>query len=288
MLADLGGKMTKQVMIQGTSSGVGKSIITTGLCRLLVQDGLRVGTFKSQNMTNNGYVLENGKEMAKTQWIAGLACSTEPCVEMNPILLKFGENGVETLLNGESLGVMNLEKFENFKKNAWNEILDSYKFLCNKYEAMVIEGAGSPVEINLRDRDLVNMNLAKKINSPVILVVDIDRGGAFAYAKGTIDLLREDERKLVKGIIINKCKGNIASFKEVATIMEEVTGVKVLGTVPYKPIDIEDEDSLIDSEYGVKGAKTISHMNEQFDILAKHLRENLDIQYLYKILNGEV
>ncbi len=280
--------MTKQVMIQGTSSGVGKSIITTGLCRLLYQDGLRVGTFKSQNMTNNGYILEDGKEMAKTQWIAGLACGTTPCVEMNPILLKFGDCGVETLLNGESLGVMNLEKFEEFKKNVWSEVLNSYDFLCSKYEAIVIEGAGSPVEINLRDRDLVNMNLAKKIHSPVILVVDIDRGGAFAYVKGTLDLLREDERSLVKGIIINKCKGNIESFKEVVTIMEEITGVKVLGTVPYKPIDIEDEDSLIDSEYGVKGAKGISHMNEQFDILAKHLREHLDIDYLYKILNKEV
>lgn len=280
--------MYKQIMIQGTSSGVGKSIITTGLCRIFYQDGYNVGTFKSQNMTSNAYILPNGKEMAKTEWIAGLACNTEPIVEMNPVLLKIINSGTETIVNGKSYGVMNSDQYKEFKKDIWKDIISSYNVLLEKYEAIVIEGAGSPVELNLRDYDIVNMNLAKKIKSPVILVVDIDRGGAFAYAKGTLDLLKQDERALVKGIIINKCKGDINLFKEVAEKMEEITNVKVLGTIPYNPIDIEDEDNLIDPQFGVKTAKNLEYMDNQFNILADHLRKYLDMKSVYEIMNKGV
>lgn len=280
--------MAKQIMIQGTSSGVGKSIITTGLCRLLYQDNYSVATFKSQNMTGNAYALDNGLEMAKTQWIAGLACKTEPVVEMNPVLLKIVKDGTETVLNGVSKGIMNIEEYNAYKQTIWPDILASYNKLYDNFDAVVIEGAGSPVELNLRETDIVNMNFAKRVNTPVVLVVDIDRGGAFAYVKGTLDLLTDEERKLVKGIIINKCKGQLKLFKEVADIMEEITGIRVLGTIPYKPIDIEDEDNLIDAQFGPKTAKSPEYMDKQFDILADHLRENLDMDLFYKMLNGEV
>ncbi|MFV0504615.1 MAG: cobyric acid synthase [Lachnospirales bacterium] len=280
--------MTKQLMIQGTSSGVGKSIITTGLCRMLKQDNLKVATFKSQNMTNNVYALADGSEIAKTQWIASLACRAEPIVEMNPVVLRILNKGTDIILKGKSQGVMTREEYEEYKKNVWKDVMGSYEFLCKNYEAIIIEGAGSPVELNLLENDIVNMNLAKKINSPVFLVVDIDRGGAFAYVKGTLDLLEKDELKLVKGIIINKCKGNIVLFKEVVEKMEEITGIKVVGTIPYKPIDIEDEDNLIDPEFGVKTEKSVEYMHKQFDILADHLRANLDMEYVYKILKEGV
>lgn len=276
--------MVKSLMIQGTSSGVGKSIITTGLCRILQQDGYYVATFKAQNMTSNVYVLENGEQIAKSQWIATKACGIEATSHMNPVVLKILPHGTEVVVQGKSIGNMTSESYKSYKKDIFNKVIESYNNLCNQYEAIIIEGAGSPVEINLKENDIVNMGLAVKIKCPVILTVDIDRGGAFAYVKGTLELLTEEERALVKCIIINKCKGVKSYFTDIAKTMEQIAGIPVLGMVPYYPIDIEDEDNLIDAQVGVKTTKSIEHMNVQFDLLANFLRENLDIKKLYMIL----
>ncbi len=276
--------MAKNIMIQGTSSGVGKSIITTGLCRVFKQDGISVATFKAQNMSNNSYKLDNGLEMAKSQAIAAFACGIEPTPDMNPILLKILEFGSEVIIRGKSIGSMNSGEYNDLKKNIWKEVLEPYNRLSEQYEMIVMEGAGSPVEMNLKANDVVNMGMAKKVNAPVILVVDIDRGGAFASVKGTLDLLDSDERKFVKGIVINKCRGRKESFHDVKDTMEQIVGVPVVGLVPYSAIDIEDEDDLIDAQVGVKTAKNLEHMNVQFDLLADVLRKNMDFDKIYKII----
>lgn len=280
--------MAKSLMIQGTASGVGKSIITTGICRILKQDGYSVATFKAQNMSNNAFTLENGLEMAKSQAIAAYACGIEPHHDMNPILLKILQSGTEVILHGKSIGSMDSEDYKRYKKNIWPEILEPYQRIDKQYQAIILEGAGSPVEMNLKSHDIVNMSLAQRIKAPVVLVSDIDRGGVFASVKGTLELLTGEERALVRGIIINKCKGSREFFVEVKQTMEEITQIPVLGMVPYTRIDIEDEDNLIDAEVGLKTAKDLAHMNTQFDLLANMLKENLDMKKLYQILEEGV
>lgn len=280
--------MAKALMIQGTSSGVGKSTLTTGICRILKQDGHTVATFKSQNMSNNAFVLENGLEMAKSQAIAAYACGIEPHPDMNPILLKILQNGTDVIVNGKSIGAMNREAYKSYKENIWTQILEPYDKLNRQYETIIVEGAGSPVEMNLKANDIVNMGLAQKIKSPVLLVADIERGGVFASVKGTLDLLESHERSFIKGIIINKCRGQKEYFTDVKQMMEEITRLPVLGLVPYSQIDIEDEDSLIDANVGLKTEKSIEHMNIQFDLLADMLREHLELNKIYKILEEGV
>lgn len=276
--------MKKSLMILGTSSGAGKSTIVTGLCRILHQDGNSVAPFKSQNMTSNPYVFDTGLEIAKSQAIAAYACGITPDVDMNPVMLKLHSGQMETILCGKSIGKMTSQQYSDSKKDIWLQIIKAYGRLSDKYSMVILEGAGSPVEINLKDNDIVNMSIAQKVNAPVILVADIDRGGVFASVYGTLMLLSESERALVKGIVINRLKGKKEFFHDVKTTMEKLTGIPVLGMIPYMPITIEDEDSLIDPNTGAKPAQTREDMEHQFNLLAKNFREHMDIQRIYKIL----
>lgn len=239
--------MAKVIMIQGTMSNVGKSFFAAGLCRVFKQDGYRVAPFKSQNMALNSYITKDGYEMGRAQVMQAEAAGVEPDVCMNPILLKpTTDVGSQVIVNGKVLGNMRAAEYFQYKKQLIPEIMKAYEKLDAENDIIVIEGAGSPVELNLKQDDIVNMGLARLVHAPVLLVGDIDRGGVFAQLIGTYDLLEADERELVKGLIVNKFRGDRTLFSEGVTILEEKSGVPVLGVVPYMDVDIDDEDSLSD------------------------------------------
>jgi Cobyric acid synthase len=284
--------MAKKIMIQGTASGAGKSILTTALCRILTQDGYKVAPFKSQNMTTVCHTLPDGRRMARSQAIAAYACKSEPNPVMNPILLMMGKDGTEVLVSGKSMGIMNLHEYKEYKKQAFNQVLEAYNRLAELNDIIIIEGAGSPVELNLNKDDIVNMGLAKVVNAPVLLVSDIVRGGVFASMYGTMALFTEEEKQLVKGLVINKFKGNTEYFKDGVAILEELCGQPILGVVPYTDIGLEDEDSLTDGE--MKTKETIEsklkitdyndYIQSEFDRIAAHFRANLDMPKINDIL----
>ncbi|MFG6147765.1 cobyric acid synthase [Halobacillus sp. B23F22_1] len=237
----------KGVMIQGTASNVGKSWIATGLCRVFARKGIKVAPFKSQNMSNNAYVTVKGEEIGRAQGIQAEASGVEATVEMNPILLKpTSEQRSEVILRGVSQTVWSGSEYrmKGYEKGK-QAIKKSAENLNDAYDMLVIEGAGSPVEINLNDRELVNMSIADMLDVPVILVADIDRGGVFASIVGTLELLEEHHRKRVKGIIINKFRGERSLFEDGVRWLEERTGIPVLGVLPHlENHGIEGEDSL--------------------------------------------
>ena len=237
--------MAKCIMVQGTMSGAGKSLLVTALCRIFLQDGWRVAPFKSQNMALNSYVTPDGLEMGRAQAAqaeaAGIACD----VRMNPILLKpSSDMGSQLIVNGEVRGHYAALDYFRMKRSLIPDILAAYNSLAKENDIIVIEGAGSPAEINLRADDIVNMGLAELVDAPVLLVGDIDRGGVFAQLYGTVALLQPEERSRVVGTIINKFRGDASLLEPGLRQLEELTGVPVLGFVPYTSADIDDEDSL--------------------------------------------
>ena len=233
------------VMIQGTMSNAGKSLIAAGLCRIFAQDGYRTAPFKSQNMALNSFITVDGKEIGRAQAVQAEAAGIPPSGDMNPVLLKpTTDEGSQVIVNGLARGNMKAADYFKYKKKLLPEIMEAYDRLASEQDVIVIEGAGSPVEMNLLEGDIVNMGLAEKTDSPVILVGDIDRGGVFAQLAGTMDLLKEEERQRVIGIIINKFRGDPALFESGRVMLEELCGVPVLGVVPYMDLDIDDEDSL--------------------------------------------
>lgn len=235
----------KSIMVVGTMSSAGKSFLTAGLCRIFHQDGWKTVPFKSQNMALNSYITKDGFEMGRAQVMQAEAAGVEPDVRMNPILLKpTSECGSQVIVNGEVYGTMWAVEYYQKKQALIPHILTAYDALAKENDIIVLEGAGSPAEINLKDVDIVNMGMAKLSDSPVILVGDIDRGGVFASVYGTIALLSPDERQRIKGIVINKFRGDVEILKSGLTMLEELTGVPVLGVVPYVPLDLDDEDSL--------------------------------------------
>ena len=237
--------MAGSIMIQGTMSNAGKSILAGGLCRVLKQDGFRVAPFKSQNMALNSFITRDGLEMGRAQVMQAEAAGVEPDVCMNPILLKpTNDTGSQVIVNGEPVGTMSAVEYYRHKKDYIPAILDAYRRLEQSYDVIVIEGAGSPAEINLKQDDIVNMGLAELVDAPVLLAGDIDRGGEFAQIVGTVMLLEENERRRIKGTIINKFRGDLSILKPGLTMLEEKTGIPVLGVVPYFYLDIDDEDSL--------------------------------------------
>jgi adenosylcobyric acid synthase len=237
--------MAKAIMIQGTMSNVGKSLITAGLCRIFAQDGYKVAPFKSQNMALNSYITKEGLEMGRAQVMQAEAAGIEPSVLMNPILLKpTSDTGAQVIVNGEVRQNMNAREYFAFKKQLIPDILEAYHKLEEEYDIIVIEGAGSPAEINLKNEDVVNMGMAKLVNAPVLIVGDIDRGGVFAQLLGTMQLLEEDEKSLVKGLIINKFRGDKSILDPGVEMLEQKAEVPVLGVTPYMQLDIEEEDSL--------------------------------------------
>lgn len=237
--------MAKSIMIQGTMSNVGKSLIAAGLCRIFKQDGYKVAPFKSQNMALNSYITKEGLEMGRAQVVQAEAAGVEPSVFMNPILLKpTNDIGSQVIVNGEVIGNMSAREYFAYKKQLIPEILKAYEKLDKEYDIIVIEGAGSPAEINLKQDDIVNMGMAKMVKAPVLLVGDIDRGGVFAQLVGTIMLLEDDEKAMIKGTIINKFRGDKTILDPGIEMLEEMTKIPVVGVTPYMQVDIEDEDSL--------------------------------------------
>ena len=237
--------MARSIMIQGTMSNAGKSVLAGGLCRVLKQDGFRVAPFKSQNMALNSFITRDGLEMGRAQVMQAEAAGVEPDVCMNPILLKpTNDIGSQVIVNGEPVGTMSAAEYYRHKRDYIPAILEAYRRLEQSFDVIVIEGAGSPAEINLKQDDIVNMGLAELVDAPVLLAGDIDRGGVFAQIVGTVMLLEEKERRRIKGTIINKFRGDVSILKPGLSMLEEKTGIPVLGVVPYFYLDIDDEDSL--------------------------------------------
>lgn len=237
--------MAKAIMVQGTMSNVGKSLIAAGLCRIFKQDGYRVAPFKSQNMALNSYITKENLEMGRAQVVQAMAAGIEPSVLMNPILLKpTTDMGSQVIVMGEVQGNMKAMDYFKKKKEYLPVIKEAYEKLAEGNDIIVIEGAGSPAEINLKQDDIVNMGMAEIADAPVLLVGDIDRGGVFAQLVGTVMLLEKEEQDRIKGLIINKFRGDVRILEPGLDQIFEKCGKKVLGVVPYMDVDIEDEDSL--------------------------------------------
>ncbi len=237
--------MAKAIMVQGTMSNAGKSLITAGLCRIFKQDGYKVAPFKSQNMALNSFITREGYEMGRAQVMQAEAAGAEPSVRMNPILLKpTNDTGSQVIVNGEVVGNMSASDYFGYKHTLIPEIRKAYQSLAQEYDIIVIEGAGSPAEINLKSGDLVNMGMAKMAKAPVLLVGDIDRGGVFASLYGTVKLLDPEEQTYIKALIINKFRGDVDLLKPGLSMLEELVHIPTAGVVPYLHLDIDDEDSL--------------------------------------------
>lgn len=282
---------TKKVMIQGTASSVGKSLITTALLHILTCQGYSCAPFKSQNVALNSYVTADGLEMGRSQAVQAQAAGIEPNVNMNPILLKpVKGKGCQVILLGKPQETLAAEAYASFKPELRKIIRNSFEELAKNYEIILIEGAGSPVEMNLLKDDIVNMGIAELVDSPVILVTDIERGGMFASVVGTLALMPEAQRQRVKGVIINKFIGDVKLFEEGTKILEDLIKIPVLGVIPYGDFNIEDEDTLTDkfSKQNSKGEISVNvihlpHISNftDFDILMS--QEDVSFKYVRKV-----
>ena len=278
-------------MVVGTSSGAGKSITVTALCRVLTKDGYKVSPFKSQNMALNSFVTKSGLEMGRAQVVQAYACMIEPEAYMNPILLKpTTDRKIQIIVNGKSIGNMSGIEYGKFKTSLKPEIMKSYDYIRENYDISILEGAGSPVEINIKGEDIANMKMAEMADSPVILVADIDRGGVFASIYGTIMLMLEKERARVKGVIINKFRGDINILKSGLEEIEKLTGIRVTGVIRYTNVDIEDEDSVTERFKRLQKKKGINisviklkHISNFTDIDALRMVEDINIKYINSV-----
>lgn len=236
----------KALMVLGTSSGVGKSFITAGLCRLFSDHGFRVAPFKAQNMSNNSYVTEEGGEIGRAQAVQAECARVKPSVDMNPVLLKpSADDGSQVVVHGKSIGHLKARDYFSKRDFIARAMRESYERLASQYDVVVIEGAGSPAEVNLKKNDLVNMHTAEMADAQCLLVADIDRGGVFASLIGTLDLLEPCERERIAGFIINKFRGDQTLFEDGIQFLEERTGKKVFGVIPYeRSIWLEEEDTV--------------------------------------------
>ena len=239
--------MAKKIMIQGTMSNSGKSFVAAALCRILRQDGYSVAPFKSQNMALNSYITKDGLEIGRAQAMQAEAAGIAPTVDMNPILLKpTSQMGSQVIVNGEVFGNLKAMDYYRRKTEFIPAVREAFERLESQFDAIVLEGAGSPAEINLRDNDIVNMGMAKIANAPVLLVGDIDRGGVFASLYGTVSLLEPEERARIKGLVINKFRGDVKILEPGLRMIEERLHIPVVGVIPMEQIDLDDEDSLSD------------------------------------------
>ncbi len=237
--------MAKAIMIQGTGSGAGKSLIATAFCRIFRDMGLKVAPFKSQNMALNSYITVEGGEIGRAQALQAEAAGIEPSVDMNPVLLKAsGEMGSQVILQGRVHSVMKAREYYAFRKEAWELVIKSYARISRKHDMIVIEGAGSPAEINLMDVDIVNMSVAKHAKAPVLLVGDIDKGGVFASLYGTVKLLGRDSR-YIKAFVINKFRGDVEILRPGLEMIREKTGIPVIGVLPFvQNLGLPEEDGM--------------------------------------------
>ncbi|MFY9153911.1 MAG: cobyric acid synthase [Prolixibacteraceae bacterium] len=274
----------RPIMFVGTGSDVGKSVLNAGFCRIFKQDGYSPAPFKAQNMSLNSFAGKDGLELGRAQAVQAEACGIEPCSEMNPILLKPTSNqSAQVVLNGKPIGNQSAkEYFLGTDRSAlFSEAMKAYRKLDSQYNPMVIEGAGSISEINLRDKDVTNMRVALDVNAAVILVADIDRGGVFGSVYGTLELLPPEERALVKGILINKFRGDIDLFADGRKMLEELTGVPVVGVVPYfRDIHIDDEDSVVIDH---KSGKNLEGLVNVAVVLLRHMSNFTDFNVLERV-----
>lgn len=283
--------MALNIMLQGTMSNAGKSLLAAGLCRIFRQDGLRVAPFKSQNMALNSFITASGGEMGRAQVVQAEACGIKPDVRMNPILLKpTTDVGSQVIVNGQVLGNMRAAEYYEKKRQLVPGVMEAYESLASEYDVIVIEGAGSPAEINLKQEDLVNMGLAKLVDAPVLLIGDIDRGGVFAQLYGTIALLEPDERARVKGTIVNKFRGDRAILEPGLKMLESLCGIPVAGVVPYTHVDIDDEDSLSERFTRNTGRKLLDlavirlpRISNFTDFSPFERYENVSLRYVGKV-----
>lgn len=238
------------LMIQGTTSDSGKSTIVSGLCRILFQQGKSIAPFKPQNMALNSAVTIDGGEIGRAQAVQAQAAGLEAHTDMNPVLIKPNtDTAAQVIIQGNALSDMDAKAFHEYKPVAMTSVVESYTRLCKKYDAIIVEGAGSPAEINLRDRDIANMGFAEEVDCPVIIVADIDRGGVFAHLVGTLELLSPSEQARVKGFIINRFRGDISLLQPGLDWLEKRTNKPVLGTLPYiKGFHLEAEDSITEQQ----------------------------------------
>ena len=256
-------------MIQGTGSGVGKSVLCAALCRIFFQDGLRVAPFKSQNMSLNSWVTREGLEMARSQVVQAEAAGIDPSADMNPLLLKpSSDTGCQVILNGKVIGDHTAAEYGRYQRDIWPSVCRSYQRLAASHDVVVIEGAGSPAEVNLKDRDFVNMRTAEMAGASVVLAADIDRGGVFASIIGTLELLEPDERARIKGVVINKFRGELSLLIPGLDFLRARTGVPVLGVVPFfRDVYIQEEDGvpLENTNFEIRNSKF------DIDVVVLHL-----------------
>ena len=279
------------IMIQGTTSDAGKSLICTGLCRVLHRMGVRVAPFKPQNMALNSAVTVDHGEIGRAQAVQALACGLEPHSDMNPVLLKPNtDTGAQVIVNGKALMDMDAETYHQYKPQVLQTVLASFDRLRTDYDAVVIEGAGSPAEINLRDRDIANMGFAQAADCPVVIVADIDRGGVFAHLYGTLALLSTSEQARVQGFIINRFRGDIKLLQSGLDWLEEKTAKPVLGVIPYlHGLHLEAEDGVDTQQFDATTKQSLkvvvpifSRMSNHTDFDVLRLHPQVDISFIYK------
>lgn len=274
-----------KIMVQGATSSAGKSLLCTGLCRYFYKKGLKVFPFKSQNMSRNAFVDEDGNKIATAQVQQAFACNRKPDVKMNPVLLiPKTDVGSTVVLFGKEFKDMKAREYFEYKKELLPVIEKTFSEIESENDIVVVEGAGSPAEINLRENDIVNMGLAEHVDLPVILVADIDRGGVFASLYGTVMLLSENERKRIKGLVINKFRGDKTLLDSGIEQIEKLTGIPVIGTIPYVKLNIPDEDSLVDYDKPANhGGVTREELEIEFDKLMNAIADNMDMKLVEEI-----
>ncbi|MGF1903290.1 cobyric acid synthase [Aliivibrio sifiae] len=281
-------KALSPLMVQGTTSDAGKTVLVAGLCRVLANKGIQVAPFKPQNMALNSAVTEDGGEIGRAQALQADAARVKPHVHMNPILLKPNTDiGAQVIVQGKAIETMDAWGFQDYKKLAMPYVLESFSYLMDNYQCVVVEGAGSPAEINLRENDIANMGFAEAADVPVIIVADIDRGGVFAHLYGTLALLSESEQARVKGFVINRFRGDISLLVPGLEWLEEKTGKPVLGVIPYlHGLNLEAEDA-IKSEQQEKGkfvvkVPVVTRMSNHTDFDPLRLHPEIDLQFVGK------
>jgi adenosylcobyric acid synthase len=268
----------RKIMIQGTGSYVGKSVVTAALCRYFHKQGFRVAPFKAQNMSNNSFVTTEGGEMGRAQAFQAQACGIEPRVEMNPILLKPGsDQGAQVVVLGKVVRVMGAREYHQFQPQLVRMIQNCLDQLSQEHDIIVIEGAGSPAEVNLQPFDIVNMRVARMAAAPVVLVGDINLGGVFAWLVGTLELLSDEDRSLVKAFIINKFRGDLSLLKEGLDFLEKRTHKKVLGVLPFlRELVVAEEDSIPEAKWKMAGAQDRKKLAIQV-VLLPHISNSTDL-----------
>ena len=275
-----------KIMIQGTGSSVGKSILVAALCRIFKQDGYSVCPYKSQNMSLNSYITMDGNEMGRAQVLQAYASGLQPEVYMNPILLKPTTDKLcQVIVNGKVYCNSSAQEYHNMKLEFRDMLKEGFEKLERKFEIIVMEGAGSPAEINLRDRDIVNMGMAELVDAPVLIVGDIDKGGVFASLAGTMLLLKDDEKPRVKGVIINKFRGDVEILKPGITMIEDIIKVPCIGIVPYFRLQLEDEDGAVEFNKKVTAPIDIAviwlpHISNFTDVDALKIDEDVSVRFI--------